>query len=133
MYLNYHIYTGSSDRRKRRDDLIPSGISLNDGPVISYNSQIFAEDPRNRKRRDVFDDITISGDPSIKFSCKYDRRIRVDYNLDLVKNPEKIESDIIKTGILEYSASVHDTPMGQDHFTTVIIKPKHHLTNVYIS
>ena len=73
MYLNYHIYTGGSDKRKRRDDLMSSGISLNDGPVIFSNSQIFAEDPRNRKRRDVFDDITISGDPSIKFSCKYDR------------------------------------------------------------
>ena len=48
MYLNYHIYTGGSDKRKRRDDLIPSGISLNEGPVISSNSQIFAEDPRKR-------------------------------------------------------------------------------------
>ena len=137
MFLNYHIYTGGSERRKR-SDWISSDISLNHVPVIFSNDQIYAEESPDgignlRERRNVFDDITINGDPSIKFSCKYDRRITVDYNLDLVKNPEKIESDIMKTGILEYSASVHDTSMGHDHFSTVIIKPKHHLSNVYIS
>ena len=32
MYLNYHIYTGGSERRKRRDDLISDDIALNHVP-----------------------------------------------------------------------------------------------------
>ena len=99
LFLNYHIYTGGSV---------------------------------NRKRREVFDDISLNDVPGIQFSCKYERNINVD-SAFVHTNPDKIESDIIKTGILEYSASVHDTLMGHDHFTTVIITPKHHLTNVYVS
>ena len=99
MYLNYHIYTGGS--RKRREELIFDDISLND----------------------------VSG---VRFSCKYERTIRVDSDL-LQENPDTIDSDIIKTGILEYEAAVHDTSMGHDHFTTVVIKPKHHLSNVYVT
>ena len=100
MYLNYHIFTGHSSR-KRRDDLI-------------------------------FDDISLNDIPGIQFSCKYERAIRIDSTI-VQANPDAIESDIIKTGILEYSASVRDTSMGHDHFTTVTIIPKHHLTNVYVS
>ena len=99
LFLNYHIYTGGSVKRKRRE---------------------------------IFDDISLDDVPGIQFSCKYERNIRVDSDL-VHTNADTIESDIIKTGILEYSASVHDTSMGHDHFTTVIIKPKHHLTNVYVS
>ena len=88
----------------------------------------------SRKRRDdlVFDDISLNDIPGIHFSCKYERAIRVDSSA-LQDNPDTIESDIIKTGVLEYSASVRDTLMGHDHFTTVTISPKHHLTNVYVS
>ena len=99
LYLNYHIYTGGS--RKRREELLFDDISLND----------------------------VSG---VRFSCKYERTIRVDSDL-LQENPDTIDSDIIKTGILEYEATVHDTSMGHDHFTTVVIKPKHHLSNVYVT
>ena len=99
LYLNYHIYTGGS--RKRREELL-------------------------------FDDISLNDIPGIRFSCKYERTIRV--NSDLVQdNPETIDSDITKTGILEYSATVHDTSMGHDHFTTVVITPKHNLSNVFVS
>ena len=88
----------------------------------------------SRKRRDdlVFDDISLNDIPGIHFSCKYERAVRVDSSA-LQDNPDTIESDIIKTGLLEYSASVRDTSMGDDHFTTVTITPKHHLTNVYVS
>ena len=88
----------------------------------------------SRKRRDdlVFDDISLNDIPGIHFSCKYERAIRVDSSF-LQDNSDTIESDIIKTGILEYSTSVRDTEMGDGHYTTVTISPKHHLTNVYVS
>lgn len=88
----------------------------------------------SRKRTDdiLFNDISLNDIPGIQFACKYERTIRVNSSV-LQDNPDSIESDIIKTGILEYSASVRDTSMGHDHFTTVTITPKHHLTNVYVS
>ena len=102
LYLNYHIYTGGS--RKRREELIFDDISLND----------------------------VSG---VRFSCKYERTIRVDSDLLYHRQdkPDTIDSEITKTGILEYLATVHDTSIGHDHFTTVVISPKHHLSNVYVT
>ena len=50
------------------------------------------------------------------------------------KAPESVsEADyVIQTGFLQYSATVVDTKIGKDKFTEVVIKPLHHLSNVYI-
>ena len=41
------------------------------------------------------------------------------------------EEGASRNGILEYEATVQDVKIGRDHFTEVLIKPKHHLTNIY--
>ena len=69
LFLNYHIYSGGS--RKRREELF-------------------------------FDDISLNDVPGIRFTCKYERSILVDFD-HIQGNPGTIDSDIIKTGILEYT------------------------------
>ena len=41
------------------------------------------------------------------------------------------EEDVSNNGILEYEATVQDVKIGRDHFTEILITPKHHLTNIY--
>ena len=41
------------------------------------------------------------------------------------------EDDVIRTGVLHYTATVIDPTIGRDQYTEVIITPSHHLTNIY--
>ena len=102
---------------------------------LYLNYQIFTGGSPKRRDELLFDDISLNDIPAIRFSCKYERTIRVDSDLLYQRqdNPDTIDSEITKTGILEYSATVHDTSIGHDHFTTVVISPKHHLSNVYVT
>ena len=41
------------------------------------------------------------------------------------------EDDVIRTGVLHYTATVIDPTIGRDQYTEVIVTPSHHLTNIY--
>ena len=41
------------------------------------------------------------------------------------------EEDVSQNGFLEYEATVKDVNIGRDHFTEVLITPKHHLSSIY--
>ena len=43
------------------------------------------------------------------------------------------DGDVMQTGFLQYSATVVDPKIGRDQFTEVIIKPLHHLTNIFVT
>ena len=50
-----------------------------------------------------------------------------------VESPVETDDDVTLAGILHYEATVIDSKIGQDEYTEVIITPKHHLTNIYVS
>ena len=43
------------------------------------------------------------------------------------------DSNLMKTGFLQYSATVVDPRIGHDQFTEVMIRPSHHLSNIYVT
>ena len=90
---------------------------------------------QSRRRRDdsvgVFDDISLNNKPQLQFTCKYDRDVHINSELTVASTSTQSEEDVSNNGILEYEATVKDVKIGRDHFTEVLIKPKHHLTNIY--
>ena len=90
---------------------------------------------QSRRRRDdsvgVFDDISLNNKPQLQFTCKYDRNVYINSELTVASTSTPSEEGVSKNGILEYEATVQDVKIGRDHFTEVLIKPKHHLTNIY--
>ena len=60
------------------------------------------------------------------------RNITVDSQFEA---PESVseDDDVMQTGFLQYSATVVDTEIGKDQFTEVVIKPLHHLSNIYVT
>ena len=103
LYLNYYLNTTQSRRRREsRDDAVG-----------------------------VFDDISLNNKPQLQFTCKYDRDVHINSELTVSSTSTQSEEDVSNNGILEYEATVKDVKIGRDHFTEVLIKPKHHLTNIY--
>ena len=90
---------------------------------------------QSRRRRDdavsVFDDISLNNKPQLQFTCKYDRDVHINSELTVASTSTQSEEDVSNNGILEYEATVKDVKIGRDHFTQVLITPKHHLTNIY--
>ena len=48
-------------------------------------------------------------------------------------SPVATNDDVTLNGILHYEATVVDPKIGHDDFTEVIITPKHHLSNIYVT
>ena len=90
---------------------------------------------QSRRRRDdafgAFDDISLNNKPQLQFTCKYDRDVHINSKLTVASTSSQSEEDVSNNGILEYEATVKDVKIGRDHFTEVLITPKHHLTNIY--
>ena len=90
---------------------------------------------QSRRRRDdsvgVFDDISLNNKPQLQFTCKYDRDVHINSELTVASTSTQSEEDVSHNGILEYEATVKDVKIGRDHFTEILITPKHHLTNIY--
>ena len=90
---------------------------------------------QSRRRRndgiDVFDDISLNNKPQLQFTCKYDRDVYINSELTVASTSTQSEENVSHNGILEYEATVNDVKIGHDHFTEVLITPKHHLTNIY--
>ena len=86
-----------------------------------------------RRRNEVmeFDDISLNNKPQLQFTCKYDRDININSELTIASTSTQSNEDISNTGFLQYEATVKDVKIGRDQFTEVLIKPKHHLTNIY--
>ena len=59
-----------------------------------------------------------------------DRDVHIDSELTVASTSTQSEEDVSHNGILEYEATVKDVKIGRDHFTEVLITPKHHLTRV---
>ena len=79
----------------------------------------------------MFDDISLNNKPQLQFTCKYDRDIYINSELTVASTSTQSEENVSQNGILEYEATVNDVQIGHDHFTEVLITPKHHLTNIY--
>ena len=60
------------------------------------------------------------------------RNITVDTQFEAPESVSEAD-DVMQTGFLQYSATVVDTEIGRDQFTEVVIKPLHHLSNIYIT
>ena len=60
------------------------------------------------------------------------RNITVDSQFEAPESVSKVD-DVMQTGFLQYSATVVDTEIGKDQFTEVVIKPLHHLSNIFIT
>ena len=60
------------------------------------------------------------------------RNVTVDSQFEA---PESVseDDDVMQTGFLQYSATVVDTEIGKDQFTEVVIKPLHHLSDIYVT
>ena len=87
---------------------------------------------RKRNENDgVFDDISLNNKPQLQFSCKYNRDVYLNSELTIASTSTQSEQEVSHTGILEYEATVKDVKIGRDSFTEVLIKPKHHLSNIY--
>ena len=69
--------------------------------------------------------------PWLHLSLK-SRNITVDSQFEA---PESVseDDDVMQTGFLQYSATVVDTEIGKDQFTEVVIKPLHHLSDIYVT
>jgi len=89
---------------------------------------------QSRRKRDdgVFDDISLTNKPQLQFTCKYDRDIHINSELNVTSTSTQSEKDVLHHGILKYEAAVKDVKIGRDHFTEILITPKHHLTNIYV-
>lgn len=59
-----------------------------------------------------------------------DRDVHINSELTVASTSTQSEEDVSHNGILEYEATVKDVKIGRDHFTEVLITPKHHLTRV---
>ena len=94
----------------------------------------FLDTTQSRRRRDnadgEFDDISLDNRPELEFTCKFNRNITVDDDLNVNELSETTES-LTQSGILEYTAAVNDVRIGRDQYTEVVITPNHNLVGVY--
>ena len=99
--------------------------------VLYLNYYLNTTQSRRRRNDDVFDDISLNNKPQLQFTCKYDREVNINSELTVASTSTPSEDHVSRLGFLVYEATVKDVKIGRDHFTEVLITPKHHLTNIY--
>ena len=99
--------------------------------VLYLNYYLNTTQSRRKRNDDVFDDISLNNKPQLQFTCKYDRELNVNSELTVASTSTPSEDHVSRLGFLVYEATVKDVKIGRDHFTEVLITPKHHLTNIY--
>ena len=99
--------------------------------VLYLNYYLNTTQSRRKRNDDVFDDISLNNKPQLQFTCKYDREVNINSELTVASTSTPSEDHVSRLGFLVYEATVKDVKIGRDHFTEVLITPKHHLTNIY--
>ena len=99
--------------------------------VLYLNYYLNTTQSRRKRDDDVFDDISLSNKPQLQFTCKYNRDVHINSELTVASTTTQSEEDVSQNGFLEYEATVKDVNIGRDHFTEVLITPKHHLSSIY--
>ena len=102
--------------------------------ILDLFLSYFLATTQSRRKRDnadgEFDDISLNNRPELEFTCKINRNITVNFDLDVDESSETTES-LTQSGILEYTAAVSDVRIGRDQYTEVVITPNHNLAGVY--